>query len=261
MKRISGVVLLLLLAAFALPLATLAAASLLEGDLIGFLKGEQSALTFSTLQYARFFSNEDMLHRFGNSLKITGGTLLIQLPMALLGGLFLARCSWRSARILRFLLLVLLLLPFQSVMVPVFKLAKWTQLYDHQLAVIILQGFSPLGMLVVWLLISSIPSEQWEAAQLDCKSQTKIFCRVVLPQIASGLGVMVLLCFAEAWNLVDSPSILLPDTYLRPASMALNDITSRDKGYTYADAVMYSLPILGMYLLTGWRIRRADEME
>lgn len=258
MKRFSAVLLVILLAAFALPLVVLVIASFCEGDLINFLKGEQNTLSFSTGQYSRFFANEDMLRRFGNSLKITGGTLLIQFPMSMLGGLYLARCSWRSTRIVRFLLLVLLLLPFQSVMVPIFKLARWTQLYDKHLAVIILQAFSPLGMLIVWLLISAIPAEQWEAAQLDCKSQTITFCKVVLPQIASGLAVLLLLGFAEAWNLVDSPSILLPDTYLRPASMALNDISSRDKGYTYADAVMYSLPIVALYLLIGWRMHESE---
>lgn len=259
MKRTSAILLILLLAAFALPLAVLAAASLCEGDLVAFLKGSQADLAFSTAQYTRFFSNETMLHRFGNSLKITGGALLIQLPLALLGGLYLARCSWRSTRAVRFLLLILLLLPFQSVMVPVFKLAKWTQLYDKQLAVILLQGTSPLGMLIVWLLVSTIPVEQWEAAQLDCKSQTRTLCRVVLPQIAPGLAVMLLLCFAEAWNLVEAPSILLPDHYLRPASMVLNGTASQSSAYSYADAVMYSVPIVGMYLLVSRGMSRTVE--
>lgn len=257
MKRLSAAALILLLCAFALPLAVLAMASLCEGDLIAFLKGAQGSLAFSTAQYARFFENEELLHRFGNSFRITVGVLLIQLPASLLGGLYLARCTWRSTRVLHFVLLVLLLLPFQSVMVPVFKLAKWTQLYDRQLSVILLQAFSPLGMLLVGLLVGAIPAEQWEAAQLDCKSQTMIFLRVVLPQIASGLAVLTLLCFSEAWNLVDSPSILLPDPYLRPASMALNSLASQDAGTSYADAVMYSLPIVGMYLLLGWKLRDA----
>lgn len=259
MKRLSALLLAAVLTAFALPLIILVIASVCDGDLIVFLKGGQDTLSFSTAQYTRFFANEEMLRRFGNSLKITGGILLIQLPLSMLGGLYLARCSWRITRITRFLLLLLLFLPFQSVMVPVFKLARWTGLYDRHLAVIILQGFSPLGMLIVWLLISAIPQEQWEAAQLDCKSQTVTFCRVVLPQIASGLGVMLLLCFAEAWNLVDAPSVLLPDPYLRPASMALNSISSRDKGYTYGDAVMYSLPIIALYLLIGWRMHEAAD--
>lgn len=260
MKKVTAIVLTLLLAAFALPLVTLLTASLCEGDLIGFLKGRETALTLSTTQYTRFFVNEDMLQRFGNSAKITGGALLIQLPMALLGGMYLARCTWRSTRIVRFLLLMLLLLPFQGVMVPLFKLAKWTQLYDRQLAVILLQGFSPLGLLIVWLLVSAIPEEQWEAARLDCKSQTKVFRRVVLPQIVPGLAVLLLLCFAEAWNLVEPAELLLPDIELRPASITLSAIAGRDGGSSYADAVMYTLPIAVLYAAVGWSIHRTVEV-
>lgn len=257
MKRLTGALLCLLLAAFALPLAVLLAASLCGGDLIDFLR-HGGEVTFSTGQYVRFFEDEDMLRRFGNSAAISGGVLLIQLPMALLGGLYLARCTWRSAHIMRFLLMLLLLLPFQSVMVPIFKLARWTLLYDKHLSVILLQGFSPLGMLIVWLLIASIPKEQWEAAQLDSKSQMRIFFRAVLPQIGPGLLVALLLCFAESWNLVEAPTILLPDVYLRPASITLNSTGARDGGCSYADAVMYSLPIAALYALVGQRIHRDD---
>ncbi len=248
MKRLSCISLTLLLLIFALPMAVLAAASFCQGDLIAFLKGNGGTLAFSTEQYARFFANEALLHRFGNSVRIAAGTMLIQLPMAMLGGLFLGRCTWRFTRRLRFLLLVLLMLPFQSVMVPVFKLAKWTQLYDHQLAVILLQGFSPLGMLIVWLLLNAISNEQWEAAALDCNSQVRIFLNAILPQLLPSLSILLLLCFAESWNLVEAPTILLPDSYLRPASMALN---SNKTGYSYADAMMYALPIIGLYLLCG----------
>lgn len=253
-------VLLLLLVAFALPLAALLAASVCDGDLIGFLKAGGAAPTLSGVQYAQFFADERLLGRFGNSAVITAGSLLIQLPMALMGGMFLARCTWRGVRGVRFLLLMLLLLPFQSVMVPVFKLARWTQLYGNHMAVILLQGFSPLGMLIVWLLVRAIPEEQWEAARLDCKSQIKVFRRVVLPQIVPGLTVAALLCFAEAWNLVEPAELLLPDIDLRPASITLSAIAGRDGGCSYADAVMYTLPIAVLYAAVGWGIHRSVEI-
>ena len=70
---------------------------------------------------------------------------------------------------------------------------------------------------------------------------------------------MFLLCFAEAWNLVEAPSILLPDSYLRPASMVLNGTSSKNNAYSYADAVMYSLPIVAGYLLVARSMRWTAE--
>ena len=77
-----------------------------------------------------------------------------------------------------------------------------------------------------------------------------------MPQLLPGLAVLTLLCFAEAWNLVELPLILLPDTELRPASLMLNDIRSGSN--QYAEAVLYALPILLLYGITGITLKKED---
>ncbi len=249
MKKISMLVLGMILILFALPILLLITASFVQGDLMAVLKGNGNEILFTLSRYREVFADEDMMLRFQNSLKITGYSLLIQIPVGLLGGLFLAKSRWKGAKVVLALMMLILLLPFQSIMVPVFRFSKWAQLYDTHLAVILLQVFAPLGPLVVWLLIRQVPQEQWEAALLDCASQTKIFFRAILPQLIPGLAVLVLLCFAESWNLIEQPLILLHDASLLPASMALNDM--KGSAANYAGAVMYSLPILLLYILAG----------
>lgn len=249
MRKISMLVLGMILTLFALPILLLIAASFVQGDLMASLKGNDGEILFTLSRWRDVFADEDMMLRFQNSLKITGYSLLFQIPVGLLGGLFLARSHGKGAKILLVLMLLMLLLPFQSIMVPVFRFSKWAQLYDTHLAVILLQAFAPLGPLVVWLLIRQVPQEQWEAALIDCSSQTKIFFRAILPQLIPGLAVLVLLCFAESWNLIEQPLILLHEASLLPASMALNDM--KGSAANYAGAVMYSLPILILYVFAG----------
>ncbi len=256
MKKITACLLAVLLLIFALPVLTLIAASFFQGNLIAFLKGESTNLQLSISRYSFMFQNEVLLLGLWNSAKIALGTLLMQLPVSVLGGLFLARSSMKGTGVLRVLLLLMLLLPFQSIMVPVFKISRWLNLYDTQLAVILIQAFSPLGPLIAWLLIRAIPREQWEVALLDCRSQVRIFLRAILPQLLPGLAVLMLLCFAEAWNLVELPLILLPDSELRPASLMLNDINS--SGGSYAEAVLYALPILVLYGAIGFVLQKED---
>ena len=256
MKKITACVLVILLLTFALPMLVLFAASFFQEDLISFLKGETVFLQASWQRYTIMFDNEEMLMQLMNSIKIALSTLVLQLPLSVLGGLFLARSSIKGIGLIRVLLLLLLLLPFQSIMVPVFKMSRWLNLYDTQLAVILMQAFSPLGPLIAWLLIRAIPGEHWEAALLDCKSQLTIFSRAIMPQLLPGLAVLTLLCFAEAWNLVELPLILLPDTELRPASLMLNDIRSGSN--QYAEAVLYALPILLLYGITGIMLKKKD---
>ena len=256
MKKITACVLVILLLTFALPMLMLFAASFFHRDLLSFLKGDTVFLQASWQRYTIMFDNEELLIQLMNSIKIALSTLILQLPLSVLGGLFLARSSIKGIGLIRVLLLLLLLLPFQSIMVPVFKMSRWLNLYDTQLAVILMQAFSPLGPLIAWLLIRAIPGEHWEAALLDCKSQLTIFSRAIMPQLLPGLAVLTLLCFAEAWNLVELPLILLPDTELRPASLMLNDIRSGSN--QYAEAVLYALPILLLYGITGITLRRED---
>lgn len=255
MKKLTACLLALVLVIFALPVLLLIAASFLQGDLIAALKGESTGLQPSLARCAAMLQNEELLLGLWNSAKITVGTLALQLPVSVLGGLFLARSSMKGIGCLRMVLLLMLLLPIQSIMVPVFRMSRWLNLYDTQLAVILLQAFSPLGPLIAWLLIRAIPGEQWEAALLDCRSQVRIFSRAILPQLLPGLAVLMLLCFAEAWNLVELPLILLPDTALRPASLMLNDISSNG---SYAEAMLYALPILLLYGAVGFLLRNEN---
>ena len=175
MKKISAVVLLLSLILFSLPLLVLLLASFIQGN--GGL---------SLLQYQAVFESKEIMTRFKNSAVLSLATLAIQAPVSLLGGFYLAKQTKYRAAVARMFLVVLLLLPFQSIMVPVFRLSKWTGLYDHQIAVILLQAFSALGPLAVWLFVRSIPGEQWEAARLDTASQLVIYTQIILPQLMPG---------------------------------------------------------------------------
>ena len=247
MKKLSAVVLILFLFLFSLPLLVLLLASFVQGNIAALTQEEGS---FTLLQYRMVFENEAIMTRFKNSAVISIATLAIQLPVSLLGGFYLAKQTKYRAAAVRMFLLILLLLPFQSIMVPVFRLSKWTGLYDHQIAVILLQAFSGLGPLAVWLFVRSVPEEQWEAAQLDTASHLVIYVRIILPQLIPSLCVLGLLCFSEVWNLVEQPLILLPDETLLPASLSLNDLELKTAG-PYAGAVLYSLPVVLLYCIVG----------
>jgi len=240
MKRISKALLYLLLVFFLLPVVALMVASLTEGNLFDSSGG---VIQFSFRQYTEAFENTDLWLHFRNSAILAGGSMLAGFPVALLGGFFLDRARGTKTRIIRLAMIVALLLPVQSIMVPVFRLCKQTGLYDTIWPLILLQAFSPLGPLIGWLLAREIPEEQWEAGLLDCNSLTRIYLKAILPQMIPGMLVLILLSFAEAWNMVEWPLILLPDPFLQPASLVLNDITPSGH-VSFAAAMLYSLPVL-----------------
>lgn len=239
MKKGSALLLGLLLALFLLPVLLIFALSVLHtGD---------GGLSLTLGQYRGFFADKDLIRRFGNSARITLGTLVLQMPLSMVGGLVLSRLRGRTRNILAGALLLMLLLPFQSYMMPVFKLCKEHGLYDTQWALILLYALSPLGSLIMFAFIRMIPEEQWEAAALETSSIIRTSLTVVLPQLLPAVVILLLLAFAEAWNMVEPAIILLKDSWFQPASVSLNNLNA----ISYAGAAMYCVPVLILYGFVG----------
>lgn len=248
MKRLSLAVLTAVLLVYVFPLISMVFASFFD-----FKAFQGTFPSFSLSQY-RAFINDTFLHRqFANSVKITLASLLVQLPLSCLVSVSLLCAKHSFQKGVCFLLLVALILPFQSYMVPLFKLSKWTNLYDKQLSVILFEAFTPLAPLILFALSKSVSDEQIQAALLDTSSQTVVFLKIILPQILPGVCILVLLSFSDIWNLVEPALILLPDERLRPASISINDISKRSENASFAASVIYALPVVILYLFT-WRI-------
>ena len=204
----------------------------------------KNALSIS--QYISLLSNENLLMRFGNSVIISLGTLFLQIPLGICGGIFLERSKGIQKQIWLVSLLVMLLLPFQSYMLPIFLLFRKIGLYNTHLGLILQGAFSPLGSLLMYAFMRTIPEEQWEAAQLDTSSFIRILVNVILPQIRSSVLMLTALVFAESWNMVEPAIILIANDKLLPISTSLNDL----QAVSWAGAAVYCLPVVVLYVIT-----------
>jgi len=257
LKKCTYILLFLVMFLFFLPAATLFFASFFDGNI---LKNSVADANFSFMQYANVLKNESLLRNFRNSFLISFSVLMIQFPASVILGYALSRFKGRFAIFIKCTLAVSLLLPFESIMVPVFRLGKWLNLYDRQLSVILLETFSPVSFLFVSLLISSVDADLINAASLDTDSDFRIFTKIIFPLILPGICVLTLLCFSESWNLTEPALILLPDERLRPASVAINDISERSQASSYAASVLYSLPVVLVYLPLASTLLRKESI-
>ena len=96
--------------------------------------------------------------------------------------------------------------------------------------------------------ICEIPIETIEAAHLETSSNTKVLIHVVLPCVSAGLITVALLAFAESWNMVEQPLVLLTDHSLYPLSIRLNDIQSTAINVRFAGSILFLLPAILLYL-------------
>ena len=196
--------------------------------------GTQLTLTgFRTLLF-----DPALMRRFANSALITLPAMLLSLVLSASFSLLLSRAHAPVRKGLLAMLLVLFLLPFQCYMLPLFQLCKVIGLYDHRLVLILFESFSPMGPLLLYAFLRTIPEEQWEAAGLETNSQLRIFRSIILPQELPALGLLLIFTFVESWNLVEPAVILLQHEEIKPVSVSLNDF----HGVSWAAAALYCLP-------------------
>ena len=202
-----------------------------------------------TQYYRLMISDRGILHYFLNSViyavMIVSGQLLI-LP-ALAFSLSCFRFKGRDT--LAFLIVLLMVLPFQVTMVPSMITLRTIGLLDTRWAVVLPMIIWPFSVFLLRQYMLTIPRDTLEAAQLDGSGAMRSFLFIVLPISGPVLGTMIALTFAECWNLVEQPlTYLTQRTDLHPLSVMFGQLSNRFSGIEYAGAVLFILPSLFVYL-------------
>jgi len=97
--------------------------------------------------------------------------------------------------------------------------------------------------------IKEIPSEVIEAAHIDTSSNIKVIFGIILPNVKYGLLAVAALSFAEYWNMVEQPLVLLENDWMYPLSLRLNTLARSALGINFSGAVLFMVPAILLYLL------------
>ena len=189
--------------------------------------------------YKILIEQPQYLKLFLNSVKYSVGILLGQaviIPMTAYG---LSRFRFKGRDALFFLVLVLMLLPFQVTMAP--------SVMNTHIA-LMLPILNAFGVFLVRQFMLGLPNEILEAGQMDGAGTFRCLWQVVLPVCRPIIGASVALSFADCWNLVEQPLIYLTDSSQQPLSVMFNQINTDSADVAFAGAALYILPMLLVYL-------------
>lgn len=115
---------------------------------------------------------------YWNSFKQTIGVLIIQFLVAVPAGWAFGRFEFKGKRILYFIYLLLMLLPFQVMMLSEYMVLDRVHLMNTIWAVILPAGFATSGVITITTFFANIPEEVLEAARVDGASEWTIFCKL-----------------------------------------------------------------------------------
>lgn len=219
-------------------------------DAAQFMEIKLSPNMFSFSQYYKILI-EDMtiLRYFVNSAMYTGAILLGQALFIPAMAYALSRFRFPGRDALFFVIIMLMLLPFQVTMVPNVITLRAMGLLDTVWSVILPMTVAPFYIFLLRQYMVGLPGDMIEAAQIDGAGTLRCFVHVVMPVCQPILGAAIALSFADCWNLVEQPlTYLTTHTELYPLSVAFNQLTQKSTGVEFAGAALYTLPALFIYL-------------
>ena len=205
---------------------------------------------FSLSQYYNILIEDvSVLRLLCNSAMYTVAILLGQALVIPAMAYALSRFKFRGRDAIFFIVIMLMLLPFQVTMVPNVLTLRAMGLLNTAWAVILPTCFAPFYIFLVRQFMVGLPREILEAAEVDGAGSFRCFIHVALPVCRPILGAAVALSFADCWNLVEQPlTYLAGQTQLMPLSVMFNQLTENPSGVEFAGAALYILPALLIYL-------------
>ncbi len=161
----------------------------------------------------------------------------------------LARYRFLGRRMLRWLYILLMILPFQVTMASSYIVLNRIGCIDTPLAIVLPMMFSAFPVFIMTKFFSRIPADLLEAARIDGASEWRLFTRIGLPLGLPGVLSAALLGFVEGWNAVEQPITFLKTPSLYPLSVFLPAVSVPNAGVSFASAVVALLPAVLVFLL------------
>lgn len=205
---------------------------------------------FSLRQYY-YLLIEDMtiLRYYLNSVEYSILILLGQALIIPMMAYALSRFRFPGRDLLFFLIIVLMLLPFQVTMVPNVLTLRKLGLLDTIWATVLPTIISPFYVFLLRQFMIGLPNEMIEASQIDGAGTIRCFFYIILPTCRPILGAAIALSFADCWNMAEQPlTYLTTNTQYYPLSVVFNQLNQNSAGFEFAGAALYSLPALFVYM-------------
>ena len=205
---------------------------------------------FSLSQYYQILITDNtVLRLFVNSVMYTLMILLGQAIIIPAMAFALSKFRFPGRDGLFFVIILLMLLPFQVTMVPNVLTLRAMGLLNTIWAVVLPMWFTPFYIFLVRQFMVSLPGELIEAASIDGAGTFRTYVNIVLPVCRPILGAAAALSFADCWNLVEQPLTYLTERAdIQPLSVMFNQLANENTGFEFAGAALYILPALFVYL-------------
>ena len=202
--------------------------------------------------YAKAFTAMNYLGTFKNSLIITAFSIVFIILFAVMCAYFFARNNWKINKILFMIMVASMIIPFQTIMIPIVKNFAAINAVDNIFMVVVFYVGAHISMAVFMFqgFIKSIPVELDEAATIDGCNHFQILFRVIFPLLKPIISTVAVLDILAIWNDFLLPYILLQSNRLKTLPLMTYSFFGQysvDYSLVCSGLIMSILPVIIIY--------------
>lgn len=197
--------------------------------------------TESTGYFWQFFLNSFVI----SAVIVVGGLVVNSLA-----GYAFARLDWVGKEKLLLLVVLLLIVPFESAAIPLLSLMQGFR--DTLFVQMIPFIANALSIFLFYTFFLNLPKSIEEAARLDGLGTWGTFIRIVIPNAKPVFATVAILSFLSAWGQFLWPLLITSDPAVRPLPLQMGVFSSQrpvDWGEIFAFGTLLVLPILLVFLI------------
>jgi ABC-type glycerol-3-phosphate transport system permease component len=214
--------------------------------------------------YREVFQRQPFGRFLLNSALVASVSAVSSLVVSSLAGYGFAKFRFPGREVFFFAIVGILMVPFQSVVVPLYLWVNAFNLLDTYLGILAPDLVSVFGVFLMRQAIEVVPSDYIDAARIDGSSELGIFWRVILPSVTPALATLLIVKFMWTWNELFWPLVVVNSPTMKVVTLGLVSFTNMyfiEYNLVTAAAVLSVLPILTIFLVCQRWVVRAVVMS
>jgi ABC-type glycerol-3-phosphate transport system permease component len=189
---------------------------------------------------------------FLNSIIVSGATVLITVPLALLAAYSLTRYQFRALSIFLAAVILAQFFPAGAMIIPIYKMVKAADLLDTYASLIIAYITVTLPV-AIWMLrgfLARVPRTIEEAAAIDGARPLRAFFDIIVPLARPGIVATTVFVLIVTWQEFLFALSFTSTKEMRTLPVGMNDYIGQygiRYGELMASSVMVSLPVIAIF--------------
>jgi multiple sugar transport system permease protein len=198
----------------------------------------------------------DLVRTLISSAIFTGGVLLATFVIGLLAGYALAQLEFRGRSVVFNAMLLILVLPFQLFMIPLYVvIVRNYGLADNYLGMILPFAVNATAVFIFRQFFLQLPRDLFESARIDGASELTILRWIAIPLARPAIITALVVTFIGPWNEFLWPFLITKQHDLQPLAVALANYIStvaaraaNPFGSILAGAVVLAIPAVVVFV-------------